>query len=99
MQLTDTKFFLPASPHPRALARRGLLEREDVQAMGAWEHAGGFSLDARVRVEADDCLDLERLLCDCARSAFALERRRAIDPEHLVYESVQPGPGTNALYL
>lgn len=26
----------------RVAARRGLLEREDAQAMGAWEHAGGF---------------------------------------------------------
>ena len=28
-----------------------------------------------------------------ARPAFALERLREIDPEHLVYESVKPGPG------
>ena len=31
-------------------------------------------------------------LRDCARPAFALERLREIDPEHLVYESVKPGP-------
>ena len=77
----------------RALARRGRLEREDAQAMGAWEHGGGFSLDATVRIEGDDRGGLERLLRYCARPAFALERLREIDPEHLVYESVKPGPG------
>ncbi|MGB7988180.1 MAG: transposase [Candidatus Methylophosphatis roskildensis] len=77
----------------RATARRGLLEREDAQAMGAWEHSGGFSLDASVRIEAQDREGLERLLRYCARPAFALERLREIDPEHLVYESVKPGPG------
>ena len=61
--------------------------------MGAWEHGGGFSLDATVRIEGEDREGLERLLRYCARPAFALERLRAIDPEHLVYESVKPGPG------
>jgi hypothetical protein len=70
-----------------------LLEREDAQAMGEWEHGGGFSLDAGVRIEAHDREGLERLLRYCARPAFALERLRQIAPEHLVYESVKPGPG------
>ena len=61
--------------------------------MGAWAHSGGFSLDATVRIEGDDREGLERLLRYCARPAFALERLREIDPEHLVYESVKPGPG------
>ena len=77
----------------RAAARRGLFEREDAQAMGAWEHAGGFSVDASVRVEANDRQGLERLLRYCARPAFALERLREVDAQHLVYESVKPGPG------
>ncbi|WP_299161740.1 transposase [Accumulibacter sp.] len=29
----------------------------------------------------------------CARPAFALQRLREIDSEHLVYESIKPGPG------
>jgi hypothetical protein len=77
----------------RALTRRGLLEREDAQAMLAWDHGGGFSVDATVRVEANDRQGLECLLRYCARPAFALERLREIDSEHLVYESVKPGPG------
>jgi hypothetical protein len=42
---------------------------------------------------------LERLLRYCARPAFALERLREIDPEHLVYESTKPGPGGNVSLL
>jgi len=50
-------------------------------------------VDASVRIEADDRLGLERLLRYCARPAFALDRLREIDAEHLVYESVKPGAG------
>ena len=48
---------------------------------------GGFSLDASVRIEGADRQGLERLLRYCARPAFALERWREIDADHLVYES------------
>lgn len=77
----------------RALTRRGLLELEVAEEMDAWDHGGGFSLDAGVRIEADNRSGLERLLRYCARPVFALERLRQIDPEHLVYESLKPGPG------
>jgi len=73
--------------------RRGLLDKTDGEAMCRSEHGAGFSLDAGVRIEADDRQGLERLLRYCARPAFALERLRQIDPEHLVYESTKPGPG------
>jgi hypothetical protein len=43
-----------------------------------------------VRVEANDRQALERLLRYCARPAFALERLREVDAQHLVYESVKP---------
>jgi len=72
---------------------RGLIEKDEAQAMRAWEHGGGFSLDAGVRIEGNDRQGLERLLRYCARPAFALERLRQIDAEHLVYESTKPGPG------
>ncbi len=61
--------------------------------MASWEHGGGFSLDVGVRVEGTDRPGLERLLRYCARPAFALERWREIDAEHLVYERVKPGSG------
>jgi hypothetical protein len=77
----------------RSALRRGLLSADDAQVMAEWEHGGGFSVDAQVRIEAHERGGLERLLRYCARPAFALERLREIDPEHLVYESVKPGPG------
>ena len=70
-----------------------MLEPEDAETMASWEHGGGFSLDASVRIEGTDRPGLERLLRYCARPAFALERLREIDAEHLVYESIKPGPG------
>ncbi len=77
----------------KALAKRGVLEEEEAQGMLNWQHGGGFSVDGEVRIEAKDRKGLERLLRYCARPAFALERLREIDAEHLVYESVKPGPG------
>jgi len=76
-----------------AALRRGLLSADDAQVMAEWEHGGGFPVDAKVRIEAHECDGLERLLRYCARPAFALERLRKFDPEHLVYERVKPGPG------
>lgn len=51
--------------------------------LAEWEHGGSFSVDAQVRIEAYKRVGLGRLLRFCARPAFALERRREIDPEHL----------------
>ncbi len=83
----------------RALTRRDLLETNVAEEMAAWDHGGGFSLDAGVRIEADDRPGLERLLRYCARPVFALERLRQIDPEHLAYESIKPGPGGSVSLL
>ena len=77
----------------RLFVRRDLLDKTDGEVMCACERGGGFSLDAGVRVEANDRQGLERLLRYCARPAFAQERLHQIDPEHLVYESPKPGPG------
>ena len=46
-------------------------------------NGGGFSVDASVRIEADDRPGLERLLRYCARPPFALERLEAIDAPRL----------------
>ncbi len=35
----------------RGFVRRGLLPGNDAQAMAQWQHGGGFSLDASVRIE------------------------------------------------
>ncbi|HQY71878.1 MAG TPA: transposase [Pseudomonadales bacterium] len=73
--------------------RRGLLDSAEGEALRRCAHGGGFSLDAGVRIEGDDRQGRERLLRYCARPAFAQERLRQIDAEHLVYESPKPGPG------
>jgi hypothetical protein len=73
----------------RWFARSGLIERDDVRDMLAWENSG-FSLDAAVRVGAHDRAGLERLLRYCARPAFALERLERLDDERVVYRSPKP---------
>ena len=56
--------------------RRSLLDAHTVADMRTWQAAGGFSLDASVRVPASDRAGRERLLRYCARPPFALERLR-----------------------
>jgi hypothetical protein len=51
---------------PRWFAGSGLSEPDDVHEILAWENSG-FSLDAAVRVGAQDLAGLERLLRHCAR--------------------------------
>jgi hypothetical protein len=46
----------------RVFVRRGLLPGDDAQAMGQWEHGGGFSVDGSVRIEAADRAGRLRLL-------------------------------------
>ncbi len=60
--------------------------------MARWSNGGGFSVDASVRVEADDRAGLERLLRYCARPPFALERLEAIDAHRLIYHLPKPQP-------
>jgi hypothetical protein len=84
----------------RVFVRRGLLAGDDARAMAHWEHDGGFSVDASVRIEAADRAGRERLLRYCARPPFAMERLREFDGEHLRYESTKPGPaGTGAALI
>jgi len=40
-----------------------------------------------------------RLLRHCARPPFALDRRRELDPDHLLCESAKQGPGGNGPQL
>jgi Putative transposase/Transposase zinc-binding domain len=84
----------------RACVRRGLLEHGDAQEMGGWDHGGGFSLDASVRVEGADRAGLERLLRYCARPPFALDHLQEHDAGHLLYRCPKPRPdGPSALVL
>lgn len=71
--------------------RRGLLTSEAVAEMGQWEHGGGFSLDASIRIGPNDRAGLERLLRYCARPAFARERLCwSRNGEQLLYQLPKP---------
>ena len=84
----------------RTFGRRGLIEKDDADEMGGWEHDGGFSVDASVHIEGTDRPGLERLLRYCARPPFALEHLQQRDAEHLVYRSPKPRPnGQSELVL
>jgi hypothetical protein len=77
----------------RLFVRRGLLPADDARAMAQWQHGGGFSVDASVRIEAADRAGRERLLRYCARPPFALERLRQLDGEQLSYDHPKSGSG------
>ena len=82
-----------------SFVRRGLLDSDAAHAMQAWQHGGGFSVDAAVRIEAADRARRERLLRYCARPPFALERLQQRDAEHLLYKASKTGPGGSGLQL
>ena len=76
----------------RGFARAGYLDQGDVRDMASWDHGGGFSLDASVRIEGADRTGLERLLRYCARPPFALERLEQLGDDQLVYRFAKPQP-------
>ena len=76
----------------RWVAIQGYLDPDDAKDMAQWENGGGFSLDASVRIAADDRRGLERLLRYCARPAFALERLEQLDAHRLLYRLPKPRP-------
>ena len=69
----------------RWFARAGHLDAADARDMASWDHGGGFSLDASVRIEGPDRAGLERLLRYCARPPFALERLEQVGDDELIY--------------
>lgn len=64
--------------------KEGLLDDEASANMRGWSHAGGFPLDASIRIEAWDRGGLDRLPPYCARPPFASETPR---PENREEES------------
>jgi hypothetical protein len=77
----------------KAFVRRGLLNPDERQTLEQWEHGGGFSVDAQVRIEGWDRQALERLLRYCARPPFALERLEEVDAQQIIYHLPKPTPG------
>ncbi|MGH8848541.1 MAG: transposase, partial [Polaromonas sp.] len=76
----------------RAFVGRGLMEAHDAKDMAAYQHGGGFSVDAGVCITAADRAGLERLLRYCARPPFAMDRLRQRGAE-LVYHCPKPQSG------
>jgi len=73
--------------------RRALLPEEATALMLGWDHGGGFSVDAAVRVPAWDRAGLERLLRYGARPLFASERLAWAEfDQRLVYQLPKPRP-------
>jgi len=70
----------------RYFTRHGLLVDCDAEDMLGWDHQGGFSLDASVRIEDWDRQALERLARYCARHPFAQSRLHRLDDQRVLYE-------------
>jgi hypothetical protein len=86
----------------RHMVRHGLLESHDARDMLGWDHGGGFSLNASVRIEATDREGLERLIRYCARPPFALDRLHLVGDrsDQILYILPKPDPaGRTALRL
>ena len=86
----------------RHFRRHGLLEPHEAEDMLSWDHGGGFSLDASVRIEATDRTGLERLIRYCARGPFALDRLHLVGgrSDQILYILPKPDPaGRTALRL
>ena len=80
----------------RAYQRGGILDKEDRAEMELWYHGGGFSLDATVRIMADDRRGLERLLRYCARPPQRLRAARGAACSPADLPPAQPDPDGRA---
>jgi hypothetical protein len=78
----------------RYFVRHGLLDESTAEDMLAWEHEGGFSLDASIRIESWDRLALERLVRYCARPPVAESRLQSSGDKTIMYHV--PGNGARA---
>jgi hypothetical protein len=85
----------------KLLQRREVLSSDAAETMQAWDHGGGFSLNAEVWVPSWDWAGLERLVRYCARPIFAGERLAWLEPDQrLTYQLPKPRPdGRTALQL
>jgi hypothetical protein len=90
-----------STPAGAALVRHhGYLDQDDAEERAQWANGGGFSWEASVRSEGHDRAGRERRLRYCARPPFALERRKALDEQRLLYRPPKPRPdGRTALNL
>ena len=83
----------------RYLVRKDLVDDQVAADMAGWDHHGGFSLDASVRVEEWDRLALERLVRYASRPPFAVGRLGLHDPETVVYTLPTPDPQGRSIVI
>ena len=74
----------------RWLVRHECLDRVAAADMRAWQHGGGWSVDASVRVAAWDRQGLERLVRYCARPPLTSGRLGRLNADTLVYRLRRP---------
>ena len=75
----------------KLLVKNDYLEQFEADDMLTWKNNGGFSLDAKVRIEADNRQGLVKLLSYCARPPFASNRlHRTTSPDILIYKLKKP---------
>jgi hypothetical protein len=84
--------FTPARGLKTLVAPLRPIRRGRARRWSRGAHGGGFSLDATVRIAANDRHGLERLLRYCARPPFAAERLHELDRHRLIYHLPKPGP-------
>ena len=72
------------------MKKKGLLEPHEEEDMLTWEHGGGFSLDASVKISGWDRDGLEKLARYCARPSFAEQRLSQTEKGQVLY--VYPKP-------
>lgn len=73
----------------RWFSRHGRLDPDDARHLLAWDNSG-LSLDASAPIAGHDRPGLERLLRDCARPPFALERIEQVNEGRMVNRLPKP---------
>jgi hypothetical protein len=72
------------------MQRHGHLDSAAVHTMQSFDHAGGWSVNASVKIPAWDRHGLERLLRYCARPPMSQERLGRLNDKQLVYSLRKP---------
>jgi hypothetical protein len=74
----------------RHLVRCDCLDADDATDMLSWDHHGGFSVDASVRIDQHDRAGIQRLSRYCARHPFAKGRLQRAGEQTVVYQFPKP---------
>ena len=85
----------------KLMVRKGFIEKYEMEEMLNWNHQGGFSIDASVKINGNDRAGLERLLKYCARPIFFMNRLSWLNKkqEKLIYQLSKPSPNGNTTII